>query len=70
MDKFKKRLAQRMRFLADRIDPEGAPRAIGWSFTFERGKGIDFHNDRRGCRLWYYGQDDYERAHTESNDPL
>lgn len=66
-----KRLARRMRRLADRIDPDGAPRAIGWSFTFERGEGIRFRDDRRGCRLWYLGElDDREKAHTEADNPV
>lgn len=61
------RLGQRLRFLADRIDPRGAPRAIGWSFTFEDRRGIVFRDDRRGCPLWYLGEDDYGRAHTEAD---
>jgi len=62
-----KRLAYRLRTLADRIDPEGAPRRTNLSFTFEDYKGIVVDMDgRRGCPLWYYGMADYERAHAES----
>lgn len=61
-----KRLAHWMRRWADRMDPADAPRAIGWSFTFERGRGLVFNEQRRGCPLWYLGQDDYERAHAEA----
>lgn len=52
-----------MRRIADRIDWWGAPRAMSYSFTFEQGKGIVFHEDRRGCPLWIHGYDDYEKAH-------
>ncbi|WP_047892576.1 hypothetical protein [Micromonospora sp. RV43] len=63
----RQRLARRLRFLADRIDDAGAPHAIGWSFTHERNVGIRFRNDGRGCPLWYLGEADYERAHTEAD---
>lgn len=52
---------------ADRIDHAGAPKAIGWSFTFERGVGIRFREDRHGCPLWYLGDDSYARAHAEAD---
>lgn len=64
----RKRIGHFLRKWADRIDHHGAPKAIGYFFTFERGKGLVFNNERRGCRLWYYG-DDYEKAHTESRNP-
>lgn len=56
-----------LRTLADRIDPRGAPRLIGWSFTIEEGHGIRFRRDGRGCRLAYPGNAEYERAHTEAD---
>lgn len=56
-----------LRRLADRLDPAGAPRCTGWSFTFEQGSGVEFHQDNRGCPLWYLGGADYLRAHTESD---
>lgn len=59
-----------LRRVADRLDPAGAPRAMGFSFTFERGEGIRFRDDRRGCPIWYLGDDDYERAHDEAGGPL
>lgn len=61
------RLGWRLRRLADRIDYHGAPRAIGWSFTFEHREGIRFRNDGKGCQLWYLGEEDYQRAHTEAD---
>jgi hypothetical protein len=61
----RQRIARRLRFLADRIDRRGAPKAIGWSFTFERGEGIVFWESRdKGCPLWYLGDADYEKAYT------
>jgi hypothetical protein len=57
-----------LRRIADRLDPAGAPRGMsGFSFTFERGEGIRFREDGRGCPLWYLGDDDYERAHAEAD---
>lgn len=61
------RLARRLRFLADRIDPSGAPRQTGWSFTFEQGTGIVFRQDGVGCPIWYLGMDSYARAHHEAD---
>lgn len=58
-----------LRRIADRLDDRGAPKAMGWSFTFEQGEGIRFRDDGRGCRLWYCGDAEYERAHTEADDP-
>lgn len=58
-----------LRRLADRLDYSGAPRAIGISFTFELGEGIRWRDDGRGCPLWYLGDDDYERAHDEADNP-
>ncbi|SRR6266704_5384924 len=60
-------LGERLRRLADRLDYGGAPRAIGWSFTFERGEGIRFRDDGKGCRLWYLSEADYDKAHTEAD---
>lgn len=60
-------IGRRLRFLADRIDPDGGPRAISWSFTFEPDTGIKFRDDRRGCPLWYLGEASYQRAHDESD---
>jgi hypothetical protein len=55
-----------LRIWADRLDPENAPRGTSYSFTFEKGKGIVFHEDGRGCPLWYLGEGDYKRAHREA----
>lgn len=60
-------VARWMRRIADRIDHRGAPKALGWSFTFEDKQGIRFRDDGRGCRLWYLGDDDYTRAHSEAD---
>lgn len=63
-------LSSLLRRIADRIDYAGAPRALGaYSFTFERGEGIRFRDDGRGCPLWYLGEDDYRRAHDEADKP-
>lgn len=62
------RIGKVLRRLADRIDHHGAPRSIDWSFTFERGKGLVFHNDRgTGCPLYFLGMDEYEKAHREDD---
>ncbi|GAA4226017.1 hypothetical protein GCM10022254_09540 [Actinomadura meridiana] len=59
-----------LRRIADRIDDKGAPHSMSnYTFTFERGEGIRFREDGRGCRLWYLGMDDYERAHAEADKP-
>lgn len=62
-------IADAMRLLADRLDSHNAPRAVGYSFTFESGKGLVFNDQGRGCPLWYLGHDDYERAHAEAEQP-
>lgn len=64
-----KRLAAVLRRVADRIDRQGAPKAMSYSFTFERNRGIVFNSEHRGCRLWYLGDADYERAHSEALNP-
>jgi hypothetical protein len=56
-----------LRRWADRISPETGPHSIHWSFTFEDGAGVRFRDDGRGCPLWYPGEDDYERAHSEAD---
>lgn len=61
-----KRLARWLRDLADRIDWEGAPGGVHYSFTIEPGEGIRFRKDGRGCPLWYLGEADYLRAHREA----
>ena len=61
------RIGHWMRKWADRIDDHGAPKLMGYSFTFETGEGIRFRDDRRGCRLAYLGDAEYEKAHTEAD---
>jgi len=60
------RVARRLRFAADRIDPAGAPRATSMTFTIEERTGIVFRDDGRGCPLWCLGDADYEKAHAEA----
>lgn len=61
-------IATRLRYLADRIDYAGAPKAMsGHSFTFEDRRGIVFRTDGKGCPLWYCGEEDYGRAHAEAD---
>ena len=64
------RIARRLRCWADRIDNPGAPKAMSVRFTFEDRVGIVFRDDGRGCPLWYYGDEDYERAHDEAGPVL
>jgi hypothetical protein len=59
-------IAYQMRKYADRLDRPGAPKATHVRFTFEERIGIVFRDDGRGCRLWYLGDQEYERAHTEA----
>jgi hypothetical protein len=64
------RIARRLRYAADRIDPDGAPRMMTMlSFTFEPHEGIRIRRDGRGCPLWYLGAADYQRAHSEGGAP-
>lgn len=63
----KRRIAQWMRRTADRIDRHSAPKVINWSFTFERGEGIRFRHDGKGCGLAYLGDDEYKKAHDEAD---
>lgn len=65
-----KRLARLLRVVADRIDHYGAPKATDLTFTIEKGTGLKVRNDGRGCRLWYYGNDQYDRAHIEADKPV
>lgn len=60
------RIGRRLRFLADRIDRAGAPRASHITFTFEERTGIVFREDGRGCRVWHLSDADYEKAHDEA----
>ena len=70
-----RRLAKRLRYLADRLDPDGAPRGTSLSFVFRNGVGIVINQDGYGGPLytlrdhpdilWYLGKADYERAHDE-----
>lgn len=64
-----KRLACWLRRLADRIDYDGAPKIMSYSFTFEHKQGIRFRDDGRGCPLAYLGSADYDRAHEEADSP-
>lgn len=61
------KLAGWLRTLADRIDHAGAPKGMSMSFTYEDGEGIRFREDGKGCPLWYLGDGDHERAHTEAD---
>jgi hypothetical protein len=63
------RIARWLRTLADRIDCDGGPKLMSYSFTFEAREGIRFRDDGRGCRLAYLGSDQYERAHAEADKP-
>jgi hypothetical protein len=61
-------IAAHLRKCADRIDQRGATRLLtDRSFTFEPGMGMVFRQDGRGCPLAYVGEDNYEKAHSESD---
>jgi hypothetical protein len=58
-----------LRRVADRIDHAGSPKAVGWSFTFEQGRGIVFREGHNmGCPLWYLGDDDHDLAYDRAED--
>lgn len=68
-------IGEKLRRWADRIDHKGAPKSVGLTFTFERGRGAVLHGefgststDRKGCLLWYLGDDEHEKAWTDSED--
>lgn len=70
MTAFRAFIGKRLRFLADRIDRAGAPKGMSYAFTFETGQGIVFREGTsQGCPLWFYGDADYERAHSEASRP-
>lgn len=64
-------LGRRLRTAADVLDYAHAPKFTQRTFTFEPGEGLRFRTDGRGCRLWYLGEDEYQKAFTEadSNQP-
>lgn len=61
------RIGKFLRRVADRIDYQGAPRGTGFSFTIETGEGLRVREDGKGCGLWYLGNAEYDRAHTEAD---
>lgn len=63
-DTARRRLAWRLRMVADRISPDTGPRHIGWSYTHERGE-VWFNQKGRGTPLWAMAED-YDRAHDEA----
>jgi hypothetical protein len=65
--KIRARIGAWMRKWADRIDYAGAPKITHWTFTFERGKGLVFREDGRGCMVAYLGDAEYDKAHAESD---
>jgi hypothetical protein len=60
-------LARHLHYLADRLAPDESFRCTGFSFTFERGVGVAFHErgEEGGCPIWYFGPD-HGRAWTEA----
>lgn len=55
-------IATRLRYLADRIDPKGAPRFTGYHFRIVKHVGIRFDDRGPGCPVWYLGDNDYAQA--------
>lgn len=62
-------LAGWLRSFADRIDHAGAPKLTHWTWTFELRQGVRFREDGKGCRVAYLGNDEYEKAHTQADNP-
>ena len=57
-------IAGLLRWLADRIDYDGAPKRTHWSFTVRTtpaGMVADVNTDGTGCPLAYLGRE-YDRA--------
>ncbi len=53
----------RLRFLADRLDPRSAPGCTGLHFRYDvAANKYVLDATRRGCPVWYMGEDDYQRA--------
>ena len=69
MSRYLKGFPGLLRRIADRLDPAGAPRSTGWSFTYERDTGVYWRDDRKGCPVWYLGDADYDRAYDEAGVP-
>src|SRR5689334_7958259 len=67
LEPVKKRIADQLRYLADRLDYANAPRATGMSFTYEGKDGFRLRHDRRGCEIWYLGDAQWERAYAEAD---
>ena len=59
------RAGKRLRFVADRLDPDHAPRWSGYTFVLDHANRPIFHQgDRRaGCMLWYLGHEEREKAY-------
>ncbi|WP_225726642.1 MULTISPECIES: hypothetical protein [unclassified Nocardia] len=59
-------VGQWLRQLADRLDHDGAPKSLGWTFTIEPA-GPTLHLDgRRGCPLLIPDNASYGRAHRDA----
>lgn len=54
---------------AERLDPDRAVRLTGLSLTLERGEGWRLREDKRGMRVCYLGVSEYDKAHTEADNP-
>lgn len=59
------RAGKRLRFVADRLDPDHAPRWSGYTFVLDRHSRPIFWEGRRhdGCMLWYLGREEREKAY-------
>lgn len=58
--------------MVERVDRRAVPKMTPWAFTFEIRQGVVFNDtgcssERRGCRLAYLDDNEYERAFTDSN---
>lgn len=51
-----------MRRQADRLDSDGATKVTSYTFTYERGIGVVFREDGRGCPVSYQGEHQLDLA--------
>lgn len=69
----RRRIASRLRCWADRLDDRGATKVTGMTITMEQGHGFVLHQNTRGShggmRVCYVGDDEYDKAYTEADNP-
>lgn len=63
----RRRIGHVLRTWADRIDDDGAAKVTGFTFTFEKYRGIVLRDDGRGCHIAYLGENEYRKAHSQAD---